>query len=225
MRVGITGWRGFIGSAFSKQLPDDQIRFIGNLTNIDDAKYFVGKCDRIYHISGKNRDDEGGILANNIVSTGNLVLACKLQKVSPEIVFLSSTQTEWNPNSEYGLAKRIEENITQMADKWCIFRSPNVYGPGGKPFYNSVVATFAYQISHGQEVVMNNPKLTREFISVDGLVCGLLKPEFNEYVRPVGEIISIQDIYDYMTIRLGEHSEIKKCLDYYKDDSDAVLAS
>ncbi len=27
---------------------------------------------------------------------------------------------------------------------------PNVFGPFGKPFYNSVVATFAHQVSKGE---------------------------------------------------------------------------
>ncbi len=225
MRIGITGWNGFIGSALSKKLLDDQVKFVGNLTNLDNVKYFVSGCDRIYHIAGKNRDKEGNILANNIVATGNLLLACKLQKVSPEIVFLSSAQVEWDPDSEYGIVKRIEEKIVETAENWCIFRVPNVYGPGCKPFYNSVVATFAYQIAHGQGVIMNNPSETREFISIEGVVCGLLSPEFNEYVRPVGETFSIQEVYDYMTTRLGEHDGLKKCLDYYKEDADDLSAS
>jgi len=29
-------------------------------------------------------------------------------------------------------------------------RSPNTFGPGGRPFYNSVVSTFAYQLSRGE---------------------------------------------------------------------------
>ncbi len=224
MIVGITGWRGFIGSHLKERI-ENPVLFQGDMRKLDDVALFVRECDLIYHVAGLNRASDGAILANNIVSTGNLVLACKLQRVFPEIVFLSSTQIEWSPNSEYSVAKRIEEKIIEINGKWCIFKVPNVYGPGAKPFYNSVVATFAFQIAHGKEVVMDNQNATREFIYIDDLINGLLKPECNEFVRPMGEIMSIKDVYDYLTIRLGEHENLKKCLDYYKKDGDVVSAS
>ncbi len=105
----------------------------------------------------------------------------------------------------------------KRSENWCIFRIPNVYGPGGKPFYNSVVATFTYQISHGQEVTINNPSDTREFIFVEDLVDELINPRFSEYVYPRGEVMSIGEIYEYLTSRLGQHKKLKRCLDYYYD--------
>ncbi len=214
MRIGITGWDGFIGSHLRKRI-ESPVLFEGNLHNLDNVKLFVNNCDRIYHLAGLNREPEGRILANNLVVTGNLILSLKLQNRNPEIIFLSSKQVEWNPNSEYGLTKAVEEEIVKMAKKWCIFRAPNVYGPGGKPFYNSVVATFTYQLSHGQEVIINDPSVTREFIYIEDLVNELLNPHFSEYKYPKGEILSISEVYEYLTSRLGEHKKLKKCLDYY----------
>lgn len=222
MRIGITGHRGFIGSHLKERI-DNPVLFDDDLLNLSYVKKLVEQCDVIYHAAGANRSmHDGTIMGNNIASTGNLVLATKLLNKHPQIIFLSSTQTEWNADSEYGLTKRIEEKIVEMANNWCIYRVPNVYGPGCKPFYNSVVATFAYQIANGKEVTMKNPKETREFIYIDDLLDLLLKPEANEYVRPVGEIMSIKDIYDYMTARLGEHKNIQKCLEYYKGQRNGI---
>ena len=109
MKIGITGWRGFIGSHLFKKVPDP-ILFQGDMRNLAEVKEFVGRCDRIYHLAGKNRAEDGQILANNLVGTGNLVLATRLLGTNPEIVFTSSKQVEWNPNSEYGLCKKIEES-------------------------------------------------------------------------------------------------------------------
>jgi len=215
MRIGITGWEGFIGSYLRKRL-EDPILFQGDLRDLDKVKGFVKDCQRIYHLAGLNREKEGKILENNIHATGNLILASKLQN-NPEIVFPSSQQVEWNPDSEYGLTKSIEEEIVKRAKNWCIFRIPNVYGPGGKPFYNSVVATFTYQISHGQEVTISNSSDTREFIFVEDLVDELMNPRFSEYVHPKGEVMSIGEIHEYLTSRLGEHKKLKRCLDYYYD--------
>jgi len=214
MRIGITGWEGFIGSYLRKRIADP-ILFQGDLRDLDEVKEFAKDCERIYHLAGLNREKDGGILANNLHATGNLILASKLQKKNPEIAFSSSKQVEWNPNSEYGLTKLIEEEIVKRAQNWCIFRIPNVYGPGGKPFYNSVVATLTYQISHGQEVTISNPSETREFIFVEDLVDELINPRFSGYVYPRGEVMSIGEIHDYLTSRLGEHKKLKRCFDCY----------
>ncbi|KKL56678.1 hypothetical protein LCGC14_2243030 [marine sediment metagenome] len=216
MRIGITGWRGFIGS-YLKDKIENPILFQGNLKQLGDVKAFTKSCDRIYHIAGKNKGDDGNILSNNLVSTGNLILALKLQSINPEIVFVSPKQVEGHRNSEYGLVKWIEEGIIHRANKWCIFGVPNVYGANGRPFYNSVVATFAYQLSHGQEVTIDDPNDTREFIFVEDLVGRLLKPEFSVYVPIEGEVMSIKEVYEYLTTKLGEHENLKKCLDYWRE--------
>jgi len=215
MKIGITGWRGFIGSHLSRCL-NNPVLFQDDMRNLDAVKKFVGQCDRIYHLAGKNRAEDGEILANNLVSTGNLVLATKLLGARTEIVFASSKQVEWNPNSEYGTTKMIEENIIRKARKWCIFRIPNVYGPGCKPFHNSVVATFAYQIAHGESCTIQQPHTTREFVYIDDVVVALVEPVWYRVVKVAGEVMSIGEVYEYLTSKLGEHEKLKKCLDYYK---------
>ena len=216
MKIGITGWRGFIGSHLKEKI-DNPVLFQGDMKNLAEVKAFVMNCDRIYHLSGKNRDEDGRILANNLVSTGNMVLATKLLGMHPEIIFASSRQVEWNPTSEYGLARMVEESIVKKATKWSIFRIPNVYGPGGKPFYNSVVATFAYQIAHKQSVTTNNPFAVRDFVFINDLVNILMEPLLHHVTVVHGEVMSIQEVYEYLTTRLGEHEKLKMCLDYYKE--------
>lgn len=216
MKMGITGWRGFIGSHLKDKI-ENPILFQGDLRNLEDVKLFTKDCDRIYHVAGKNREGEGDILANNLVATGNLILASKLQDANPEIIFLSSKQAIWNPNSEYGLTKMIEEGIVRKARRWCIFRVPNVFGAGGKPFYNSVIATFTYQLAHKQAVTINNPDETREFIFVEDLVNRLLSPHFFRHMNIKGEKMSVGKIYEFLTTRLGDHPKLKECLEYYQE--------
>jgi len=216
MKVGITGANGFIGSHLRNAL-ENPLLFQGNLNDIAQVRDFIRKCDRVYHLAGKNRAECGEILKNNLVSTANIILAMVLENKFPEIIFASSQQTVWNPNSEYGLTKTLEEEILKKATKWCIFRIPNVYGPGCKPFYNSVVATFCYQLSKGQQVTVHDPSVQREFIYIDDLVQELLNPEFNTYKSPQGEILSIGEIYSLLTDRLGEHEKLRACFDFYRE--------
>jgi len=215
MKIGITGWRGFIGSHLSQRI-DNIVLFQGDMRNLDAVKEFVWQCDRIYHLASKNRAKDGEILANNLVSTGNLVLATKLLGARTEIVFASSKQVEWSPDSEYGMVKMVEENIIRKARKWCIFRIPNVYGPGCKPFYNSVVATFAYQLVHREPCTTRQPFATREFVYIDDVIEALVGPVWYRVVKVAGEVMSIGEVYEYLTTRLGEHEKLKKCLGYYK---------
>jgi len=215
MKIGITGAEGFIGSHLRKNLKDPII-FSGDLRNLDEVKKFIAKCDRIYHLAGKNRTEVGEILKNNIVSTSNIILSMILENNFSEIIFASSKQVDWNPNSEYGFTKSVEEEIVKKAKRWCIYKIPNVYGPDCKPFYNSVVATFSYQLSKNQKVTINEPRAKREFIYIDDLIKEMLTPHFNKYQSPKGEVLTIKEIYEYMTTRLGEHKKIQMCLDYYK---------
>jgi len=219
MKIGITGWRGFIGFHLSKRI-GNPVLLQGDMQDLGAVKEFVCQCDRIYHLAGKNRTDDGQILANNLVSTGNLVLATKLLGTNPEIVFASSKQVEWNPNSEYGMAKMIEENIIRKAAKWCVFRIPNVYGEGCKPYYNSVVATFCYQIANGEVCTTHQPFTTREFVHIEDVVEAMREPVLHRVVSVSGEVMSIKEVYEYLTSRLGEHEKLKKCLDYYKEVKD-----
>lgn len=217
MNIGITGSNGFIGSHFSKRIKNPII-FKGDLKNLEDVKHFVSQCDRIYHFAGLNREKEGFILENNLQATGNIVLACKLISSDPEIIFSSSIQVEKKPNTEYGLTKSIEEEIIKKMERWSIYRIPNVYGPGGRPYYNSVVATFTYQISKNEPLSVNDANAKREFIYIDDLIDILLAPKFREYIYPKGEILTIGQIRDFLTIDLGKHDKLKKCLDYYERD-------
>jgi UDP-2-acetamido-2,6-beta-L-arabino-hexul-4-ose reductase len=217
MEIGITGANGFIGSYLAKSLENTHI-FNGDLTELGNVRDFVLECDRIYHFAGKNRADTGEILKNNIVSTANIILSMKLENKYPELIFSSSQQAIWNSNSEYGFTKILEEDIVKKADRWCIYRIPNVYGPGGKPFYNSVVATFCYQISNGEKVTVNDPNVQREFIYIDDLIQSLQNPEFNNYKSPKGELLTIGEVYSFLTDKSGEHEKLNSCLEYYKNE-------
>jgi len=223
MNVGITGWKGFIGYHLNNRLPN-AILFEGNLHNLAECRRFVKACDRIYHLAGKNREpDDGKILMNNLMATGNLVLAMSLENANPEIIFASSFQVSSNERNEYALTKGMEEGIIMSALRSITYRLPNVYGPKCRPFYNSVIATFCHQISLGEPLTINNPNSEREFVFVDDVVdrlilTGTIGPGGGGKVNVNGEPMTVGQIAHFLKDGLGGHPNLEKTLKWYKEN-------
>ena len=56
-----------------------------------------------------------------------------------------------------------------------IFRLTNIFGEGGKPFYNSVIATFCHQVAKGEKLNVNPDNKKFKFLYVGDLVKIIIK--------------------------------------------------
>lgn len=160
MRIGITGQAGFVGKHLFNTFglyPEQYERisfereYFENNQKLDE---FVSQCDVIVHLAAVNRHAE----PSKIYST-NIELAEKLKdslirtSSKAHVVFSSSTQEE--RDNPYGKAKK---EAREMLSQWALQAGakftgliiPNVFGPFGNPYYNSVVATFCHQLSHNE---------------------------------------------------------------------------
>jgi UDP-2-acetamido-2,6-beta-L-arabino-hexul-4-ose reductase len=73
------------------------------------------------------------------------------------VLFASSTQR--NHSTPYGRSKKHGEELLRewargTGNRLTVLEIPNVYGPGCRPNYNSVVATFCHQLARGQQPVI-----------------------------------------------------------------------
>lgn len=160
-RIGITGQNGFIGWHLYQtlKLSPDQYNLIDFCRSFFDEPNaldeFVQRCDVIVHLAGLNRHaDQKQIYQTNTTLTLKLIGAFERTGATPHVLVSSSTQEE--RDNAYGNSKRISRTeLAEWAAKKQIpftgFLLPNVFGPFGKPFYNSVVATFCYQLCNGEE--------------------------------------------------------------------------
>ncbi|SHG36220.1 polysaccharide biosynthesis C-terminal domain-containing protein [Flagellimonas flava] len=165
LKIGITGQAGFVGYHLYTTLSlDEQIELINfERSYFDDSEKledFVTSCDTIVHLAAMNRhDDPNVIYQTNIGLVKKIIAACESQKVTPHIIFSSSSQ-ELKDNL-YGKSKKEGKELFMEWSKsnggrFTSLTIPNVFGPFGKPNYNSVVATFCHKVSRDEETKIIN---------------------------------------------------------------------
>lgn len=184
IKIGITGQNGFVGSHLFNTigLQTDKFERISFersfFENENDLDSFVSQCDVIVHLAALNRHEEADVLYDTNVSiVRKLVNSLERTKSSAHVLISSSSQEE--RENLYGKSKKDgRELLADWARKanatFTGMIIPNVFGPFGQPYYNSVVATFSHQIANG-EVPQIQVDGDLKLIYVGELVAEILK--------------------------------------------------
>ncbi|MEK7560787.1 MAG: NAD-dependent epimerase/dehydratase family protein [Patescibacteria group bacterium] len=165
MHIGITGSNGFIARHIAETLErgkNVRLHYFDlpkcDLLNMGDARRFVRGMDAIVHAAAVNRGTDEEIIAGTVVATHNLIRALRDAKSKAKVIFLSSIQAE--TDTLYGQCKRLgeimlEDRARRGGHATIVFRLPNVFGEGSRPFYNSAVATFCHQAAKNQPFIIH----------------------------------------------------------------------
>ncbi len=159
IRIGITGQAGFVGTYLYNNLglykEFERIPFFDSYFPEDNKlSSFVKECDVIVHLAAMNRhSDPEVIYKTNLTLVRQLIDAMEQEKVTPHVLFASSTQEE--DDNLYGRSKKEGRELFENWAKKCgaSFTGmivPNVYGPFSRPYYNTFIATFAHQLINGE---------------------------------------------------------------------------
>lgn len=156
LTVGLTGAHGMLGThvrGYFHGLPEYQVRPAGRDTFQATLEDFVRGCDVIIHLAGMNRGDAQEVARTNVALTQQLVEALVATRSKAHVLFSSSTHIE--RDTPYGASKReaarlLSEWAAPSGGKFTNVILPGVYGEGGKPYYNSVVATFCHQLANDE---------------------------------------------------------------------------
>jgi UDP-2-acetamido-2,6-beta-L-arabino-hexul-4-ose reductase len=160
IKIGITGQSGFIGTHLFNKLklhPDKYIIVEFNdefFEKKELLEQFVKSCDVIIHLAAMNRHQSQDVIyKTNLDLVRKLINACELSDSRPGIIFSSSIQEE--KENLYGKSKKegrllLEDWAKRSIGKFLGLVIPNVFGPFGKPYYNSVVATFCHQLNNNE---------------------------------------------------------------------------
>ena len=154
--IGVTGAAGFIGRQLVLALKSagyEPILFKGDICNEKEVAEFISNCSAVFHLAAKVRGAEEEIFRVNTEGGKNIVSAAK-HCGNRQLILMSSNYVLRYPDSAYSKSKLFTENLfSELAGvngcSVAIFRFPNTYGPGSKPFHNSAIATFCWYEANG----------------------------------------------------------------------------
>jgi len=164
LKIGITGQTGFIGKHLFNTIglfpaEFERVGFEKSFFEHNDAlDNFIKQCDIIVHLAAMNRHpDPEHIYQVNTSLVKKLTDSLVRTGSHAHVIFSSSTQEE--KDNHYGQSKlagrqMLAEWAKKHGGKFTGMVIPNVFGPFGLPFYNSVIATFCHQLTHEETPVI-----------------------------------------------------------------------
>lgn len=193
MNILVTGAKGFIGKNLIATLMNIKVGYDNSYgldndltiyeydvdTDIDLLDVYCKNADFVFNFAGVNRPQNSKefMKANSNFLSQMLELLKKNNNTCP-VMLASSIQAELD--NPYGESKRSGEDLLvqygkETGAKILIYRFPNVFGKWCRPNYNSVIATFCYNISRGLPIQVNDPNVTLTLVYIDDLINEMIK--------------------------------------------------
>ena len=207
MNVLIIGYKGFIGKNLFYKLKEKKIYSLFTLdkkSSEEEIRNSICKADLIFLIAGINKETlPHNQYKDNYLFTKKICSILEDNNKKTRIIFTSSTQV--NKNNSYGKSKLKAEKILLKYKKKnkasvIIYRLPNIFGKWSEPYYNSVVATFCFNIARNKKIIIteNNKKI--KLLYIDDLIEDFMKKieqkKSNTYVK-------ISKTYDVTLFKLA----------------------
>ena len=183
MKILVTGSSGFIGRNLTFLLKENGYEVLTyDIDNIEKELISdIDACDFIIHLAGVNRPLNNEEFYNvNTNLTVKIVDLIKKSNKSIPIIFASSIQAELD--NDYGKSKLLAENYLLNSNlPVAIYRLYNVYGKYCRPNYNSVVATFCYNIANNLDIKISDEDKIIRFNYVDDVCHEFIRAIENKY--------------------------------------------
>jgi UDP-2-acetamido-2,6-beta-L-arabino-hexul-4-ose reductase len=218
----VTGSNGFIGKNLIIRLNelDIQVLTYTRESSNQNLEGLIEDTDFVVHLAGENRPkDEKDFDVVNAGLTMSICDALRSLGKNIPIILASSTQAEFD--NAYGKSKldaevavKALENDTE--NPVYIYRLPGVFGKWCKPNYNSVVATFCYNLSHDLPVQVNNPDFELSLVYIDDVVEEFVK--VIQGLRDDKKELSVQPEYK---IKLGD---LSTQIQNFKESRDSLIS-
>lgn len=197
MNILVTGASGFVGKNLIEALknirdqkdrtrPDLSIKELYEYdihSTSEELEEACKKADFVFHLAGVNRPkDVDEYMSGNYGFSSELLSTLRKYQNTCPIMLSSSIQASLLGRyqcSEYGKSKLAGEELffdysKETGAEVLVYRFPNIFGKWCLPNYNSVVATFCYNIANDYSIQINDPKTELELLYIDDLVQEML---------------------------------------------------
>ncbi|WP_078807576.1 polysaccharide biosynthesis C-terminal domain-containing protein [Pilibacter termitis] len=211
MKILITGAKGFIGKNLTAELRNQgytDLFLFDQDTPKERLEDFAKQAEFVYHLAGVNRPEtESEFMEGNFGFTSELLEM--LKKVGNKAPIMISSSSQAALDNSYGKSKAagekliFEYGISEDVPVY-VYRFKNLYGKWSRPNYNTVVATFCYKISRGEEVTINDFSAKIELCYIDDVVRELLS-----LLKGKGHKNGLYyEVPEYDTVTVGELKEL-----------------
>lgn len=192
MKILVTGAKGFVGKNLVSTLKniqngkdktqDIKIEDIYEYdidSTKDDLRKFTLDCDFVIHLAGVNRPtDPKEFYDGNAGFTETLCNYLKDANNHSPILISSSIQVE--RDNDYGKSKKEGEDLLlkfgkENGNSIFIYRFANLFGKWCRPNYNSVIATWCYNIAHDLDIQVNDRSVVLSLCYIDDVVNEILE--------------------------------------------------
>lgn len=197
MNILVTGSKGFVGRNLIEALKNikygkDKTRSDLSIDEIfefdvdsekEDLALYCSRADFVFNLAGVNRPkDNSEFMQGNFGFASELLDTLKKCGNNCPVMLASSIQASEvgrYADGDYGKSKKAGEELffdysQETGAKILIYRFPNLYGKWCRPNYNSVVATFCYNIANDLPIRINNRATELEFLYIDDLIGDLI---------------------------------------------------
>jgi len=206
----VTGANGFVGKNLVAELSNQDysdLLLFNRKNSLEELEEFSKQCDFVFHLAGVNRpEEESEFMEGNYELTSKLLEFLKKHNNKSPVLITSSIQAD--NNNPYGNSKKAGENLLFDYSKETgadvfVYRLPNLFGKWSKPNYNTVVATYCYNVARNFHIQVNNPEAELNLSYIDDVL--------EEFINALQGNPSILNNYCTVpvshSIKLGELAE------------------
>lgn len=222
MNILVTGSNGFVGKNLIetlKNIRDGKCNIYDISNNIDiyeydidnsleELKNYTKDCDIVFHLAGINRpQNTDEFYSGNYGFTETLCNYLKENQNKCPMIISSSIQAD--KDNDYGKSKKMSEDYLlnfgkDNGNKIYIYRFANLFGKWCRPNYNSVVATWCYNIAHDLDIQINDPEAIVPLCYIDDVVDELIHALMGHPSMKVDNYYVVEPIHEISLKRLSE---------------------